>query len=403
MSTRGFDDTGLKELDETLRGHVADGDMAGLTWLVARHGEVHTGTAGTFEQGGAGAPIERDTIFRISSMTKPIVAAAALSMVEDGTLALDDPVDPWIPELADRRVMIDPEGSLDDTVPANRPISLRDLLTFRLGLGMDFSAFFEGRAQPVLERSAELGLGAGPPEPQTLPPVDEWMRLVGTLPLSYQPGERWLYNTGADVLGVLLARAAGMALGDVLRQRIFDPLGMRDTGFWVPAADRHRLGPCFAHDPDTGASVVFDPADGQWTIPPAMPQGGAGLVSTLDDYAAFAAAMLGGGAAGGGRILSQESVAAMTTDQLTERQRVKGGPDPEGARGWGFGLGVQVRPEPGGATAGTYGWAGGLGSVWANDPAQGLTGILFTNQAWSSPEPPAVCSDLWAGAYAALG
>ena len=202
-------------------------------------------------------------------------------------LRLDDPVDAFLPELADRRVLRDPAGPLDDTVPAARPISVRDVLTFRLGLGMDMEHW--DRPQPVLERAAELGLGAGPPAPQQAPATEEWIRRLGSLPLSYQPGERWLYHVGADVAGVLVERAAGRPFPDVLRERIFEPLGMTDTAFHVPPAKLDRFGPLTAVDPASGALGTYDPADGQWSTPPAFPGGGAGLVSTVDDYLAFAA------------------------------------------------------------------------------------------------------------------
>ena len=179
-------------------------------------------------------------------MTKPVTAVAALLLVEECRLRLDDPVDDLLPELADRRVLADPAGPLTETVPAVRPITLRDVLTFRLGLGMDFAA---SHPQPILAAMAELGVGAGPPAPGHLPPPDEWIARLGTLPLAHQPGERWLYHTGAEVLGVLVSRAAGQPLEAFMQERIFDPLGMRDTGFSVPPAALDRFGACYGPDP----------------------------------------------------------------------------------------------------------------------------------------------------------
>src|SRR6266508_3978020 len=264
---------------------------------------------------------------------------------------------------------------------------------------MDFAAT---GPQPVLTAMAELGLGAGPPAPAVPPEPDEWMRRLGTLPLAHQPGERWLYHTGAEVLGVLIARASGQPLETFLGERIFEPLGMSDTGFAAPAGNLDRFGPCYSTNPGTGRREVYDPADGQWSKPPAFPSGGAGLVSTVDDYLAFAEMLRAGGTARGERLLSRPSIEAMTTDQLTPEQKAVSGPDPSGASGWGFGVGVQIRRTGPARSVGTYGWGGGLGTSWANDPAEDLIGILMTNQAWTSPTPPPVCDDFWTCAYAAI-
>src|SRR5437763_608196 len=228
MSGGGLSSARLGRPHDVLGGHTESGGVPGLVWLVARHGEVHAGVAGRLQAGG-GDPVRQDTIFRISSMTKPVTAVAALILVEECRLRLDEPADRFLPELADRRVMVRSDGSLDDTVPAHRPITLRDMLTFRLGLGMDFTA---SGPQPVLAAMAELGLGVGPPAPAGPPEPDEWMRRLGTLPLQYQPGARWLYDTGAQVLGVLIARASGQPFETFLAERIFEPLGMPDTGFF---------------------------------------------------------------------------------------------------------------------------------------------------------------------------
>ncbi len=232
---------GLDRLDELVSRHVGAGSVPGAAWLVARHGEVHVGTAGSLEIGGAA--VQRDSIFRIASMTKPVTAAAVLALAEDGVLRLDDPLDRWLPELADRRVMVDPRGSIEDTVPAVRPPTVHDALTFRLGWGMDF-ADWEGQTLPGAIAEA-LGLEVGPPQPSKTPPPDEFMATLGRFPLDRQPGERWLYNTGSDVLGVLVERASGQRFGELLRRRIFEPLGMRDTGFAVPAGSMDRFGPSY--------------------------------------------------------------------------------------------------------------------------------------------------------------
>jgi CubicO group peptidase (beta-lactamase class C family) len=378
--------------------HVEDDRVGGVAWLAACGDDVSVGVAGSLTRGEP-APIRRDSIFRIASMTKPIVAVAALLLVEECKLRLDDPVDDLLPELADRRVLVDGRGPLDgETVPAHRPITVHDVLTFRLGLGMDFAAPWP---QPLLEAMAKLGLGAGPPEPQVPPAPDEWMRRVAPLPLLYQPGERWLYNTGSDVLGVLIARAAGRSLDEFLADRVFRPLGMVDTGF--STAELDRLGSCYATDPETGERRVFDPPSGEWTKPPAFPSGGGGLVSTLDDLHAFGRMLLAGGRLpDGSPLLSRASVEAMTTDQLGVEQGAPG-PSPDGSQGWGFGVAVQVRRRNLGPTVGSYGWAGGLGTSWANDPGTDLVGIVLTTDMFVSAfPPPAIIQDFWTCAYAAI-
>ena len=395
MTDGGLAGGRLARMQDVMAGHVARGDVPGLVWLVARHGEVQSGVAGTLETGD-GEPVRQDTIFRISSMTKPVTAVAALILVEECLLRLDEPVDRLLPELANRWVLARPDGPLDETVPAIRPITVRDLLTFRLGLGMDFAA---SAPQPVLTAMADLDLCVGPPAPAGPPPPDEWMRRLGTLPLEHQPGSRWLYDTGAEILGVLIARAAGQPFETFLRERIFEPLGMRDTGFAVPASDLSRFGPCYSTNPPTGARQVYDPREGQWSRPPAFPSGGAGLVSSVVDYLAFAEMLRAGGTHRGERILSRPSIEAMTTDHVAD---LGSGPDPSGALGWGFGVGVQRRRTGPARSVGTYGWDGGLGSQWANDPTEDLIGIVMTNQAWTSPAPSLVCNDFWACAYAAI-
>ncbi|WP_034509865.1 serine hydrolase [Blastococcus sp. URHD0036] len=377
-----------EDVEAVVAGAVADGQVPGAAWWVSRDGEVGSGAAGTHTPGGADA-VRPDAVFRISSMTKPVVAAAALVLVDDGVLALDEPVDGLLPELADRVVLADPADASAGTVPARRPISVRDLLTFRLGLGIDFTAPWP---TPTLEALAATGLPAGPPQPQAAPPPDEWLRLVAGVPLAYQPGERWLYHVGASVLGVLVARAVGRPLPEVLTDRVLDPLGMRDTGFGVPAHARDRLGPHWTPPGDDGRRDCYDPADGQWAAPPAFPDGGDGLASTAADVAAFAAMLCAGGRAPDGTpVLAEPTVAAMLTEQ-------SGPVDDEGG-GWGLGLGVRREDEPGGRSAGSFGWDGGLGSSWWTDPVTGTTAVLLTNQMWASPQPPAVFDAFRAAAF----
>jgi CubicO group peptidase (beta-lactamase class C family) len=349
-----------------------------------------------------GAAMQRDTIFRISSMTKPIVAAATLVLIEECKLRLDDAVDAFLPELSERRVLTRLDSPIDDTVPAERPISVRDLLTFRLGFGQIMAP---PDKYPILHAAHALQIGMGPPDPAHLPAPDEWLRRLGTLPLMYQPGTRWVYNTGADLLGVLIARASGRPLEQFLRERIFEPLGMKDTSFSVPASKLDRFATSYWNEPRTGQLALYDAADGgsAWSKPPAFPSGAGGLCSTIDDFAAFAQLMLDYGKQGRGRLLSRASVELMTTDQLTPDQKAVSGllPGTFDNIGWGFGMAVVTRRAEV-FNVGTFGWDGGMGTTWATDPRVGFTGILLTQRMWGSPRQPEVCRDFWTSAYAAL-
>src|SRR6266702_1647489 len=263
-------DEGLGRLRAVARRHVGDDRVPGLVALVACGDQVHAEALGTLSIGGA--PVARDSLFRIASTTKPITAAATLALAGEGLLDLDAPVDDLLPELAGRRVLTRMDGPLDDTVPARRPITARDLLTFTFGFGMVTEMFFAPAPWPVVAATEELRLSTiGPPAPDVQPDPGTWIAGLGSLPLLAQPGERWMYNTGASVLGVLLARAAGQPIGDVLRTRIFEPLGMSDTGFWTTATD--RLATCYQPTPD-GLAVRDEPT-GAWSRPSAFGDGGA--------------------------------------------------------------------------------------------------------------------------------
>ena len=391
----------LGRMHAVMDGHVANGKVPGLVALINRRGEVHVEVIGTQAAGG-NRPMRRDTIFRISSMTKPVIAAAAMILVEECTLRLDEPVDRLLPELTDRKVLKRLGGPLSDTVPANRPITLRDLLTFRMGFGIVMAP---PGIYPIQAAMEGLRLGQGPPRPAIVPAPDEWMHRFATLPLIHQPGERWMYNTGADVLGVLIARASDWPLETFLRERLFDPLGMKDTSFSVPAEKLDRLATSYAPDPQTGTLKLYDEAkDSEWSRPPAFPSGGAGLVSTADDYLAFGRMMLAKGRYGSERILSRPSVEAMTTDQLTSAQKAASDfvPGFWTTRGWGFGMSVVTARDNLWSVPGRYGWDGGLGTSWYADPAEEMTGVLMTQSAWTSPNPPSVCVDFWTSAYQAI-
>src|SRR2546430_13069541 len=210
---RSTAEAGLDRLHEAMAARVAKGELPGMVTLVAQGEGLHVDPIGVMAFDSA-EPMRRDTIFRITSMTKPILAAATMLLVDDGTLQLDEPVDRLLPELADRRVLRQLESALDDTVPANRAITVRDLLTFRMGIGIVFAP---PGTYPIQVAMEELELGQGPPSPSVPPSPDEWIRRLGTVPLIHQPGERWMYNTGADVLGVLVARASGLSFDTFLR------------------------------------------------------------------------------------------------------------------------------------------------------------------------------------------
>lgn len=401
MGVSGLSSVRLDRMRATLARHVERGDPPGLVALVSRRGETHVQTLGVTAIGGS-EPLRRDTIFRISSMTKPVTAAAAMLLVEECKLRLDEPVDHLLPELADRQVLQRLDAPLDETVPARRPITLRDLLTFRMGFGLVMA---EPDAYPITRAMSELQLGQGMPSPTTPPPPDEWMRRLGTLPLLHQPGEQWMYNTGSDVLSVLIARASGQPLAEFLRERIFEPLGMRDTGFSVPADKLDRFTDSYFTNPVTGVVEVYDAArGGQWSSPPAFPSGAGGLVSTIDDYLAFGQMLLNKGQHGAGRLLSRPAVELMTSDQLTAEQKARSGLV-EGffeSHGWGFGVSVVTRRDDLAGSVGAFGWDGGMGTRWISDPAEDLVVILMTARAWTSPIPPAVFADCWTSAYQAI-
>jgi CubicO group peptidase (beta-lactamase class C family) len=406
VTTGGFSSKRLARVRDVLERHVDAGYVPGAVAVVARHGEVHIEATGTlaFDGPGSGTPMAADTICRIGSMTKPVVAACAMTLVEDCTLRLDDPVDELLPELADMTVLTDENGPLEAAIPAERPITLRDLLTFTFGTGIVV-------AEPGTVPIADALNALQGDEPGQSP--DEWIRQLGALPLVCQPGERWMYHTAADVTGVLIARATGMSFGDALRERICEPLQMKDTAFSVPSENIRRLATAYQLDDTTGEVVVEDGPDGYWSKPPTFESGGGGLVSTIDDFLAFASALLAGGTRHSERVLSRPSVTLMTTDHLTPAQKAISGFTPGyfDDIGWGFGMSVRTRrahlgPSPGvsypwAASAGSYGWPGVYGTAWYNDPAEDMTTILMTQRAPAPPGLP-ILLDFWTAAYQAI-
>jgi len=376
----------MSSLRDILQIYVNNGSVPGAVGLIARGDRVEvqavgcTGIDGTY-------PMARDSIFRIASITKPITAAAAMMLVEDGQIILDDPVGPWLPELASPAVVRTPAGPVDDVVPAIRPITVADLLTFRAGYG--FPSDFSLPAVRLLVSE----LKQGPPQPQLVVAPDEWMAALARIPLLRQPGEAWLYNTCSDILGVLIARVSGRPLPEFLAERLFGPLGMADTGFEVPASKLDRFTSYYRTGPAGGLELVDAPG-GQWSNLPAFPSGAGGLVSTVDDWHRFARMLLAGGSLGGRQLLSAASVQQMTTDQLTPSQRDASRLFLEG-QGWGFGGSVDVEAIDPWNVPGRYGWVGGTGTAAHVTASTGAVAILLSQLELAGPTPPALMREFW--------
>jgi CubicO group peptidase (beta-lactamase class C family) len=399
LSAAGLSQSRLARLRGGLARYMERGEVTGVAALVSRRGATHVEILG-WQDRERRAPMQRDTLFRIASLTKPITAAAAMILVEEGRIGLDEPLDGWLPELATRRVLRHIDAPLEDTRPAWRALTLRDLLTFRLGFGM----LIGPTDYPIQRAIMQLQLWGRKPWPPHSP--DEWLRRLGTLPLMYQPGERWLYHIGAEVLGVLIARVAGQSFEAFLRERLFDPLGMHDTGFWVPPAKLGRFASCYQSGTAAEPLAVFDEArDSQWSRPPPFPSGGSGLISTLDDYAAFAAMMLSQGRCGSQRILARPTVQAMTSDQLSPEQKalsVGFFPGFWDTRGWGLGLSVNTRCDGPARRPGRFGWDGVYGTSWYSDPAEDLTAILMIQRLDFAPTNCGINADFHTLVYQAI-
>jgi CubicO group peptidase (beta-lactamase class C family) len=373
----------LARLPELVEDAVRQGQAPGVVAAIADGASLDIATAGVMTLDGP--PMRPDTLFRITSNTKPMTAVAVLSLIEDGLLTLDEPIDRVLPELAGRQVLRSPDGPLTDTVPANRAVTVRDLLTFTWGFGMQGAMFLASEPWPIMTAAADRQLATfGPPQPGTTPDPATWLARLAELPLLAQPGERWLYQSGSQVLGLLASRVAGAPFSDVLHDRVFAPLGMTDTAFH--AIDIARLATAYERR-DDGLHVI-DPPAGQWSRPPAFADGGAGLVSSVTDMVAFGRMLIGGGSP----VLTAATVAQMTRNQLSPSQQsaVWPGFSLLGERGWGYGVSV--------LEDGSYTWEGGYGTVWCNVPARDLTVVVLTQRAADQAGLPAICSDLVAAA-----
>ncbi|MFQ4148328.1 serine hydrolase domain-containing protein [Arthrobacter sp. LAPM80] len=348
-----------------LEGVVASGWAPGLVAGI-RHG----GTTEYFATGvrtlGQPQPMRTDTPFRIASLSRPLAGALAASMIADGSLALDDPADMWLPELAFPRVLASPDAPLSNTVAAEHEITVRQLLTLTHGLGLTFDD------TPLAQAMAAAGLVPGPRPPAMM--ADEYMHRIAALPLAHQPGTRWSYHTGSDILSVLLARAGQAPLRQTLWERIAGPLGMDSTAFY---GDPDELPT--AYEPTTSGLAVFDGPGGSFSEPPPFESLGGGLVSTVPDYLSFLAALADD------TLLPAELRAEMTRDQLTEGQK-EGLAEMVGPGvSWGWQISVETGAHQAWSAPGRFGWTGGMGTTAYVDPSRDLIGVLFTQRLMAGP------------------
>jgi CubicO group peptidase (beta-lactamase class C family) len=384
MQTAGFSAARLAQLTKAMQGYVDRGEVSGVVTLAWRHGETaHFEPLGWCDDAER-LPMQRDTLFRIASMTKPVTSAAIMMLIEQDLLALDAPIAQWLPELAAPRVLRDPAGPLDQTDAARTPPTVLDLLTHRAGFAYHFTA-----AGPLAEAYEAVFNGF---ESQVAP--DAWLTRVSTLPLMFQPGTRWHYGIATDILGVLIQRVSGLTLGEFFRTRIFEPLGMRDTAFWVPEPQLQRLATAYSIDPGTRQRVAEDhPATSRWANPKRFQGGGGGLVSTAEDYLQFARLLLGRGRVGQTRLLSHRSVDLMRSNFLSRDQRRVPAFGHIVWAGQGFGLGLSIVDDPaqqlplGYRSTGSFGWPGAYGTSWLADPVENMIGLMLIQRRAIEPFP----------------
>jgi CubicO group peptidase (beta-lactamase class C family) len=339
------------------------GLLAGAVTMVWQHGKMLQVNEIGHRDVDARLPMQRDTLFRIASMTKPVTVAAAMSLVDEGKLALRDPIARWLPEFADVRVLDDPTGPLDRTHPVGRAILVEDLLTHTSGLGYGFSV-----VGPISRSYVRLPFGRGP---------DAWLAALAELPLVHQPGERLTYGHSTDVVGVLVSRIEGKPFHQVLDERILQPLNMTDTGFHVTPEGRRRAATMYRLDGND--QLQHDVMGPPHITPPAFSNAGGGLWSTADDYLRFIEMLLREGTSNGTRILSAESARLMRTDHLTDEHKKHNFLGSPFWVGRGFGLNLSVVTDPAKSTPlfgpggiGTFSWPGAYGTWWQADPAADL-------------------------------
>jgi CubicO group peptidase (beta-lactamase class C family) len=372
----------LDRNQDSIREAVDGGLLSGAVTIAWQRGEVLQVNEIGHRDVDARTPMQRDTIFRIASMSKPVTTAAALTLLEEGKLALDDPVIRWLPEFADMRVLDDPEGSLDKTAPARRPVTVDDLMTHRSGLAYAFSV-----RGPISRAYLRVRVRQDP---------DTWLNELTALPLVHQPGERLTYSHATDVLGIILSRIEGKKLHEVLAERIFEPLGMRDTNFFVTPEGRRCAATMYKLDENN--QLRHDVMGPPQISPPTFCLGGGGLWSTADDYLRFARMLLADGELDDARVLSAESVRLMRTDRLTDEQKRQPFLGSPFWVGRGFGLGLSVVTDPAKSTPlfgpgglGTFSWPGAYGTWWQADPALDLVLIyLVQNHPTFSPDAAVV-------------
>jgi CubicO group peptidase (beta-lactamase class C family) len=354
------------EIWQVPEGHVASGRIPGYVAAVRIRGETQLRAGGRMALGAGSPPMPEDALFRIASITKPVGGALALALVQDGVLALDDPIARWLPEAASPRVLETPDAPLDRTVPAERPITVRHLLTLTSGWGISLVE------TPVRKAMMERGVHPGPLMPEM--GGDEFVARIAELPLAFQPGEGWLYDTSMNLLGVLLERAAGQPLSELVAERVTGPLGMSSTGFWTP--DTGRLATSYIPGPD-GELRLLDPPDGMYSKPVPIEELTGGLVSSAPDMLRFFCALADGGAP----VLTAASVAQMTAAALSAAQREQAVDFVGPGGSWGLGTGVDLEGSPG-----RWGWDGGTGTGARVDPARDTVALILTQRAMTGPQ-----------------
>jgi CubicO group peptidase (beta-lactamase class C family) len=360
----------VEKIWELLDRQVASGRMPGYVAALRIRGDVHVRAGGRMSLAPDAAPMDEDAMFRIASITKPIAGALALGLVQDGLLALDDPIARWLPEAANPRVLVAPDAPLDHTVDVQRPITVRHLLTMTSGWGI---ALEETPLQAaMLERNVFPG-----PIPVRIS-GDEYLARITDLPLACQPGDGWRYDSGTDILSALLPRACGKPVGQLLAERVTGPLGMASTSFCTSELDRLAT----AYQPVPGGLEVLDPPGGAFASPPLFERLSGGLLSTAGDVLRFFCAM----ADGGEPVLSADSVALLTADALTDEQRRQAQAFIGPGRSWGLGTALDVEPVSPWMARGRWGWEGGTGTTALVDPTRDTVAVLLTQRALAGPQ-----------------